>query len=282
VAQEKELMDRPFFSNEGRGSNLVERSVLRDESVADYSLPPKDDPKSSWPFRGFDDETLDKLAVISVAGACAEILAYGNAEGGVADLIQLRRIYGAAASASTRTKGDEKSRGTFSDDATERRLRRSDQIQSNVQSGGSSVMGEKEMDNRTKFALGFAMVLLRSNLGALDALADVMERDGSVADCILAIETCPNVSGVTLKGDYEKIRREQFRSEEIGVGSWLERTFLGGGKNIDVEDSGFVEGKGGGERKEGFQMTGDDPFYAAVAVALAFFAWASNGGLTLH
>ncbi|KAL3800480.1 hypothetical protein HJC23_011717 [Cyclotella cryptica] len=282
VPQENDYADRPFYSKEGKGSSLVDRSVFRDESVADYSLPPKDDPKSSWPFRGFDDETLDKLAVISVAGACAEILAYGNAEGGVADLIQLRRIYGAAASASTRTTGDENALGTFSDDATERRLRRGDQIQTKVQTKGRGVMDEKEMDNRTKFALGFAMVLLRSNLGALDALADIMERDGTVADCIVAVENCPNVSGVTLKGDYDKIRRERFRAEEGGVGSWVERTFLGGGKNIDVEDSGLVEGKGGGERKEGFQLTGDDPFYAAIAVAIAFFAWASNGGLTLH
>ncbi|KAL7487006.1 hypothetical protein ACHAW6_012615 [Cyclotella cf. meneghiniana] len=282
VSTENESADRPFFSKEGRGSNLVDRSVFRDEAVPAYSLPSKDDPKSSWPFRGFDDETLDKLAVISVAGACAEILAYGNAEGGVADLIQLRRIYGAAASASTRTNGDEKALGTFSDDVTERRLRRGDQIQRKVESSSRSGMTEREMDNRTKFALGFAMVLLRSNLGALDALADVMERDGTVADCIVAIETCPNVSGVSLKGEYDKIRRQRFRADEGGVGNWIERAFLGGGKNIDVEDSSIVEGKGGGERKEGFQMTGDDPFYAAMAVAMAFFAWASNGGLTLH
>jgi hypothetical protein len=143
-------------------------------------------------------------------------------------------------------------------------------------------MDQKEMDNRTKFALGYAMVLLRSNLGALDALAEVMERDGTVEECIVAIETCNNVSGAALGGDYDKIRRERFRSEQNGLSGWIENTFLGGGKTIDVEDLSVVEGRGGGERKRGFQMTGDDPFYAAMAVAFAFFAWASNGGLSLH
>lgn len=55
---------------------------------------------------------------------------------------------------------------------------------------------------------------------------------------------------------------------------------MGGGKRIDVEDSSVIEGKGGGDKRESFQITGDDPFYAAIAVA--FFAWASNGGISLH
>ena len=129
---------------------------------------------------------------------------------------------------------------------------------------------------------GVAVELLRQHLGVLDALAETMERDGSVADCILAMEECPNVAGYTLKGDYDKVRRERFRAEERGLRGWIERTFLGGSKTIDVQDSGVIEGKGGGERKQGFQLTGDDPLYAALAMALAFSAWASNGGLSLH
>lgn len=275
--------DRPYYSKEGRGSAGMERSVLRDSKSSDasyFALPRKDDPTSSWPYRGFDDTTLDKLAIISVAGACAEILSYGNAEGGVADLIQLRRIYGAAASASRSSNvdgvdGQPDALGSFTDDAKDRRLRREKK-----QSDGT--MDEKEMDNRTRFALGFAMGLLRQHLGALDALAEVMERDGSVGECIVALEECPNVSGYTLKGDYDKIRREKFRAEERGLGAWIERTFLGGSKTIDVEDVGVIEGKGGGERRQGFQLTGDDPLYAALAVAVVFFAWASEGGLSLH
>ena len=43
-----------------------------------------------------------------------------------------------------------------------------------------------------------------------------------------------------------------------------------------------VYGKGGGDRKQKFQLTGDDPLYAALASAALFLAWASSGGLTLH
>ena len=271
--------DRPYFSKDGQGGSALQRSVFRDEDSADastFALSPEDDPTSTWPFRGFDDETVDKLAVISVAGACAEILAYGNAEGGVADLAQLRRIYGASASAkkSSDEEGDAEF-GSFSDDATKRRLRRENEV-------NTVGMDEKEMDNRTRFALGYAMGLLRQHLGALDALAEKMEEDGSVVDCIVALESCTNVSGYTLKGDYDKIRRERFQAEERGMGGWIEKTFLGGSKTIDVEDSSVIEGKGGGDRKPTFQLTGDDPIYAAVAVSLAFAAYAFNGGITLH
>jgi len=276
--------DRPNYSKDGKGGSALERSVFRDEDSADasaFALSQQDDPTATWPFRGFDDETIDKLAVISVAGACAEILAYGNAEGGVADLIQLRRIYGASASA--KKSSDDGGGGgggdvefvSFSDDATKRRLRRGNK-------GNTSGMDEKEMDNRTRFALGYAMGLLRQNLGALDALAETMEQEGSVVDCIVALESCKNVRGFTLKGDYDKIRRERFQADERGLGGWIEQTFLGGSKTIDVEDSSVIEGKGGGERRQKFELTGDDPIYAAVAVSLAFAAFAFNGGITLH
>ena len=271
--------DGPYYSKEGRGSADFQRSVLRDgEDDSLFVLSSEDNPTSSWPFRGFDEETLDKLAIISVAGACAEILAYGNAEGGVADLLQLRSIYGAAASSPTTSNYEKRSDslGSFSDDAKERRLRRENK---NGVGGG---MEEREMDSRTRFALGFAMGLLRKHLSVLDALAEVMESDGTVAECILAIEECTNVGGYTVNGDYEKVRRERFRAEERGVASWIERTFLGAGRTIDVQDSEIIEGKGGGERKKGFQLTGDDPLYAAVAVAIAFFAYASSGGISLH
>ena len=271
--------DKPYYSRDGKGGADLERSVFRDESEAvdtTLALSEENDPTASWPFRGFDDETLDILAIISVAGACAEILSYGNAEGGVADLQQLRRIYGSAAS-SSKDNEDEGSNsfGKFNDDATERRLRREN---NNKISG----MDEREMDNRTRFALGFCIGVLRQNLGALDALAEAMSSDADISDCILALEKCPNASGYTLEGDYDKIRRERFRAEESGLGGWVERTFLGGSKTIDVEDSGVIEGKGGGERKQGFALQGDDVLYAALAVSGAFFAWASNGGLSLH
>jgi hypothetical protein len=182
---------------------------------------------------------LDQLAVISVAGVCAEILALGNAEGGVADMDQLRQIFASA----------------------------------------ESEISSREADNRIRFALGYTISQLRRHLGVLDEVASVMERGGSLAECILAMEECKHISGATLMGDYELRRRQDFRSNKAG---WFERVFLGDEKTIDTDRDRLVEGKGGGYRREKFQLTGDDPLYAALAVSLAFLAWASAGGLSLH
>jgi hypothetical protein len=239
------MPDVPFFSKEGRGGDLAEqRSVFR--NAKNYTQNPflklrsQNEPTNTWPYRGFDEGTVDQLTVISVAGVCAEILAFGNAEGGVADLGQLREIFYSA----------------------------------------EEEIPEREVENRIRFALGFSMSILRQHLGALDALAAVMARDGSVAECVLAIETCDNVNGQDgIMGDYELRRREAFRSEGLGL---VERVFLGSGKNIDAVEDRLVEGKGGGSRKETFRLTGDDPFYLALAVAATFCVWASAGGLSLH
>jgi hypothetical protein len=236
--------NRPYFSEGGKGEGaVVTQSVFR--NAKNYTDNPflkvsqADDVSKSWPYRGFDHETLDQLAVVSVAGVCSEILAFGNAEGGYADLAQLRALFSAA----------------------------------------EPELTEKEMENRIRFALGFAMGQLRRHLGALDALVDAMEDDKSVADCVYALETCENVSGATIMGSYEKIRKEKIQIEGA---SMFERFLLGGGKNADTEDNSVIEGKGGGDRTEKFQLTGDDPLYAALAAAVLFFLWASAGGLSLH
>lgn len=248
-ARDKPVMmapeDIPFFSEEGLGGLLLEeRSVFR--NAKNYSdnpflkLASQNEPTNSWPFRGFDHRTIDQLAVVSVAGACAEILAFGNAEGGVADFSQLRQIFNSAAPEFT----------------------------------------DREMENMIRFSLGYTMSQLRRHLGALDALVSVMERDGSVAECVLAIESCPNMSGQDgILGDYELRRRQAIRSK---AGNLVEKLFLGGERNMDTDRGGLVEGKGGGYRKETPRLTGDDPLYLAIAVALAFLAWASGGGLSLH
>jgi len=236
--------DKPFFSEGGRGENeVLTQSVFR--NAKNYTDNPflkvsaADDVSKSWPYRGFDHETIDQLAVVSVAGVCSEILGFGNAEGGYADLAQLRSLFSAA----------------------------------------EPKLTEKEMENRIRFALGFAMGQLKRHLGALDSLVEAMEDDKSVADCVLALETCENVNGANVMGDYEKLRKEKIQKEGAGM---LESVLLGGGKNADTQDNSVVEGKGGGDRKETFQITGDDPFYAALAAALLFFLWASAGGLSLH
>lgn len=236
----KESDVAPYFSPDGSGGDLVkERSVLRkgnkQEKYDEFlKLPSQNDPTQAWPFRGFDERTLDQLTAISVAGICAEILAFGNAEGGLADLSQLRQLFAAA----------------------------------------EEGMTEREIENRIRFSLAYTLSQLRLHLGALDALAVVMERSGSVAECVWAMETCRNVSGQTgILGDYERERRKRFQ-ESVG---WIEQ------KSIDAVEDRFVEGKGGGDKKrEVFSLTGDDPLYFALASSLIFLLWASAGGLSLH
>ncbi len=232
-----------YFEKGGRGEEaIVTQSVFR--NAKNYTDNPflkistENDVKQSWPYRGFDQQTIDQLAVISVAGVCSEILGFGNAEGGYADFAQLRQIM----------------------------------------SNADSELDEREMDNIIRYSIGYTMGQLRRHMGALDDLIDVMERDGSIAECVMAIESCENVSGATVMGSYEKTRREKIQGEGI---NFVERLVLGG-KNAETEDSSVIYGKGGGDRKQSFQLTGDDPFYAAIAVAGIFALWASAGGLTLH
>ena len=238
--------DAAFFSQEGRGAEIVEsQSVFRQSKNYTNNpflkLPSQMEPTNSWPYRGFDHSTVDKLAVVSVAGVCAEILAFGNAEGGVADFSQLRQIFRSA----------------------------------------DPELTERDMENRIRFSVGFAMTQLRLHLGALDALAEVMERNGNVAECVAAIECCSNVSGNdSIFGDYDVRRRKNFRS--IGVSLW--EKFLLGEKNADTEETRLIEGKGGGYKKENkrlIQLSGDDPLYIALGIACLFLAYASSGGVTL-
>jgi len=236
------MRDVPFFSEKGRGGEFMERRlVFRNETRKESfsKLPSVNEPTNAWPYRGFDVTELDQLCAISLAGVCSEILAFGNAEGGVADISQLRQIFNSA----------------------------------------ESKLSERDRHNRIRFALGFTMSVLRRHLGALDTLAEVMERGGSVEECVIAIETCDNVSGQDgLHGDYEIRRRQNFRKDG---GAWVEKLFLGA-KNVDTEEDRFVQGKGGGYQKEsGFRLT-VDPVYAALAVTVAFLVWASSGGLSLH
>lgn len=229
--------DAPFYSKEGRGAWLMEeRSVFREKkNYTDvWKLSTQNDPKQAWPFRGFDEKTLDQLTVIAVAGVCAEILALGNAQGGIADYALLRSIF------------------------------------------ASAEIDEREADHRIRFALGFTLSQLRKHIHALDAVAAVMERDGTTSECVLAIETCTTGEN---SSDYEIQRRADLQ----GKANLLEKLLIGGDDNsIDTSQTDMVEGKGGGYRKETFRLTGDDPLYAALVVAGGFLLWALSGGISLH
>jgi hypothetical protein len=231
--------------NETVSSTADGHSVARD--AVPYFRPERgaasssvsDDPLSVWPYRGLTEATLDLLAVISVSGMVAEILALGNAYGGRTDLEQLREF---------------------------------------IQFAESD--NDNAMEKRVRFALGFAMAVLRRHLPQLDALTKVMERGGSVAECIQAIERTSTIA----ISDYEVQRRQQMRSNR----SFLERVkpLLGIAEapNIDspMDEDRWVTGKGGGARKQVTRLAGDDPLYFALSAAAVFLAWASVGGISLH
>jgi hypothetical protein len=244
----------PYYSKNGRGGNLVkQQSVLRNGTKTSgiiSSIDPSDDPRTAWPYRGFSDTTLDMISAISVAGVCAEILAMGNAQGGRADFDQLKQIL-------------------------------------SMSSEDHEAMTDREMDNRLRYSLGFTMSVLRRHLRQLDALASVMERNGSITECIQAIETSTIGNNDATIGvydeNYERRRREMFRS--YSVLSTMQQVFQLRSKserNIDTVEDRLLEGKGGGSRKQVYRLTGDDPLYAAITVAIIFLLWAISGGLTLH
>lgn len=251
-------VNRPYFSQDGQGRNLIrEQSVFRtnahspnDEELVDTpsSKYTTMSPKLVWPYRGLDQQTLDELTVISLGGVCAEILGFGNAEGGVADLNQLRQLFSYA-----------------------------------EENNGPATIADKQMENRIRFAIGYGITLLRRNLLALDALARVMEQGGTVEECVVAIEMSSTSSS---RNDSNVDNYEERRKIWLQGSNSLEQLVLSvGRKNADMLDDTKAEGKGGGEQQPRLFMnptTNDDPLIAALAIAAAFYLWAVSGGLSLH
>ncbi|MGK3743603.1 MAG: hypothetical protein ACI8RD_010204 [Bacillariaceae sp.] len=130
--------------------------------------------------------------------------------------------------------------------------------------------------------MGYTMTQLRIHLGCIDRLADVMDNGGTVAECVLAIERCSNISGNDgFCNDYEVQRRQKFKSSALGL---LERFILGSTPSLD-DEADMIEGVGGGARRRntGFiQISGDDPLYISLGAAFLFLAWATSGGVSLH
>lgn len=93
--------------------------------------------------------TLDGLAVLSMGGVAAEVIACGDAEGGIADVAQLRALM-AAASPPIATK--------------------------------------LEQDDRVRWGTLMALTLLQQHRAALDALAVAFDDAASVGECVTAIE----------------------------------------------------------------------------------------------
>jgi len=163
---------------------------------------------------------------------------------------------------------------------------------------------DKEKENRIRFAMGYTMSQLRLHLGCIDNLVDVMDSGGTLAECVLAIEKCDNISGndnvVSNKydgsyrssnsnNDYDYRRRQKLKSESssalFGLASLnIFQQFLFGPKNLDdgnIDDTD-QQRRGEGGLLSNIQITGDDPLYLALGVACLFIAWATSGGLSLH
>ena len=94
------------------------------------------------------DGEIDTLAVVAMAGAAAEAMAFPEVVGQTADLFDLQRALNRAA----------------------------------------SPLAPSAQQNVTRWAVWQAAVLLRANASAYDALREAMARRASVADCIAAIE----------------------------------------------------------------------------------------------
>ena len=138
-------------------------------------------------------------------------------------------------------------------------------------------------NHRIRFAMGYTMTQLRLHLGCLDLLAEVMNRGGSVAECVSVIEGCANISGNDgiFGDDYDVRRRKKLKSSAMGV---FEKVLLSP-KDVDEEEDRMVQGAGGGYRKgktKFINISGDDPLYIAGGIACLFLAYATSGGLSLH
>lgn len=129
------------------------------------------------------------------------------------------------------------------------------------------------------------MSQLRMHLGCLDDLAAVMDRGGTIAECVVAIEQCTDVTGnkYGVIQDYELERRKVFQSSAKNRNLGLFERFLLGDKNVDDTDGTNREtNENGGVFNTGIHITGDDPVYLALGLAFVFLYWAANGGLSLH
>jgi hypothetical protein len=98
---------------------------------------------------GRDAASLDRLAVVSMGGVAAEVIACGDAEGGIEDVNMLRRLMAGAS---------------------------------------PPVAGRREQDDRIRWGTLFALTLLQQHSGALDRLAVAFEASDDVGTCIAAIE----------------------------------------------------------------------------------------------
>ena len=109
-----------------------------------------DDVESWKKARPFNDKEIDTLSVVSMSGLMGELTTYDKADGGQGDLEQLEEFFFRAES-----------------EALRKPAKREDQ---------------------TRWGALESLRIINNNKNALEAVCKVMASDGSVEDCILAIE----------------------------------------------------------------------------------------------
>ncbi len=249
LLEEQKEVSAPFYSPQGRGQReLLEQSFFRENTNKDE----KDQKRQEF-------SRLPKLQDPST------VWPYRGFSDAVLDQITVVSVAGVCAELLLTGSAE----GGVAD---------LQQLSVILKDASAETLTERDVRNKIRYALGFTMSQLRRHLGVLDSLAEAMDEGKSVADCVYVMETCSNVSGQTLTvPDYELQRRRAYREA-----NWLERSLLGENKHLDADEDRFVQGKGGGSRKQKLQLTGDDPLYIALALSFCFFVWATNGGLSLH
>merc|ERR1712146_744812 len=118
----------------------------------------------------------------------AEILEYGDGEGGYADLSQLQGLLSAA----------------------------------------DPALDDEAQQNRVRWAAVMACTMLRNHAGALEALVEAMEQRQTVTECVLAVETCQDVAGSSPEfvaaqeeSRTKRLARGPFEIYLLRLGEWV-------------------------------------------------------------
>ena len=86
-----------FFVVDDNLAEKQKRALGFDISQSDeLTTNSSNDPKKSWPFRGFSRRQLEDLSLISLGGVCAELLFFQTAHGGNSDFSQLESFFTSA------------------------------------------------------------------------------------------------------------------------------------------------------------------------------------------
>ncbi|GMI54826.1 hypothetical protein ScalyP_jg7196 [Parmales sp. scaly parma] len=145
-----------FFVVDDNLAEKQKRALGFDISQSDeLTTNSSNDPKKSWPFRGFSRRQLEDLSLISLGGVCAELLFFQTAHGGNSDFAQLESFFTSA----------------------------------------STKLSQPQQRNIKSWAMLTGLFTLKQNLGILNELIASMEKGESVEKLFSVIEGSENQKG---------------------------------------------------------------------------------------